>query len=106
MNEAIQTATADVNGTKLFYRIAGDPQGPPVLPWHGFLEPIDRVLPYHLRHGSRPVKDRRPGRRRRPIFSKRDFRVYEDDNTGPPLIEPPILNLEREYILNINNAQP
>jgi len=37
MNEAIQTATADVNGTKLFYRIAGDPQGPPVLLWHGSL---------------------------------------------------------------------
>src|SRR5450432_4164429 len=38
MNETIQTATADVNGTKLFYRMAGDPQGPPVLLWHGFLE--------------------------------------------------------------------
>jgi pimeloyl-ACP methyl ester carboxylesterase len=37
MNETIQTATADVNGTKLFYRMAGDPKGPPVLLWHGFL---------------------------------------------------------------------
>ena len=37
MDETSQTATADVNGTKLFYRIAGDPKGPPVLLWHGFL---------------------------------------------------------------------
>src|ERR1700677_1634374 len=38
MNEKNQLATEDVNGTKLFYRMAGDPEGPPVLLWHGFLE--------------------------------------------------------------------
>jgi pimeloyl-ACP methyl ester carboxylesterase len=29
--------TAEVGGVRLHYRIGGDPQGPPVLLWHGFL---------------------------------------------------------------------
>jgi pimeloyl-ACP methyl ester carboxylesterase len=29
--------TAEVGGIRLHYRIGGDPQGPPVLLWHGFL---------------------------------------------------------------------
>lgn len=32
-----QSFTADVNGTRLHYRLGGDPAGPPVLLWHGFL---------------------------------------------------------------------
>lgn len=31
------TATAEVNGTRLHYRLGGDPTGRPVLLWHGFL---------------------------------------------------------------------
>lgn len=27
----------DVNGTRLYYRIGGNPSGAPVLLWHGFL---------------------------------------------------------------------
>ncbi len=31
------SATADIGGVRLHYRLGGDPQGPPVLLWHGFL---------------------------------------------------------------------
>jgi pimeloyl-ACP methyl ester carboxylesterase len=31
------SATADVGGVRLHYRLGGDPHGPPVLLWHGFL---------------------------------------------------------------------
>jgi pimeloyl-ACP methyl ester carboxylesterase len=34
---AFTCAVADVGGVRLHYRIGGDPAGPPVLLWHGFL---------------------------------------------------------------------
>lgn len=36
-NADFQSRTADVDGTRIHYRIGGDPSGPPVLLWHGFL---------------------------------------------------------------------
>ena len=32
-----QSATANINGVKIHYRLGGDPNGSPVLLWHGFL---------------------------------------------------------------------
>ena len=34
--------TADVGGLRRHYRLGGDPEGPPVLLWHGFPAPADK----------------------------------------------------------------
>jgi pimeloyl-ACP methyl ester carboxylesterase len=34
---SFSSATADLDGVRLHYRLGGDPSGPPVLLWHGFL---------------------------------------------------------------------
>ncbi|GEP93327.1 hypothetical protein CTE07_49720 [Chitinophaga terrae (ex Kim and Jung 2007)] len=36
-HSAIQSNTIEVNGVKIHYLLAGDPEGSPVLLWHGFL---------------------------------------------------------------------
>jgi len=35
--EGFAGRTVEANGTRLFCRVGGDPGGPPVLLWHGFL---------------------------------------------------------------------
>ena len=34
---AFQSLRADIGGMRLHYHVGGDPDGPPVLLWHGFL---------------------------------------------------------------------
>jgi pimeloyl-ACP methyl ester carboxylesterase len=36
-SQAFTSAVAEVGGLRLHYRVGGDPDGPPVLLWHGFL---------------------------------------------------------------------
>ena len=36
-SQAFTSAVAEVGGLRLHYRVGGDPEGPPVLLWHGFL---------------------------------------------------------------------
>jgi len=52
--EGCTSAFADIDGTRIHYWIGGDPEGPPILLWHGFLGTSftwHRVMPMLVRAG-------------------------------------------------------